>query len=330
MISRARGPARLTADKPWRDVGQAHVESPVGQPPREPLVDGAGAARRGGHVERVVVEPADRAVVHDPPRVAGDHAVADAARLQVREAVRVEAVEELAGVGAAHDQLAERRDVDQAGGLVHGQRLGLRVAVVVGAPPVARPHHRRAELAVAAVDRRALGGLERAARRARPSARRARAAARSSCRPPPGSGPSPAPSAARRAAGTCGPGTGPSWRSCSAWTARSSRSPPRPRGGCPSRSRPRTGRRSTCRCARARDRGRHGHVGRRPAAARAAPWPSASSESSPKPSARAAARPAARAGALRVLERRRRPRPRRRRRPRRGARSSTKQPSSRS
>jgi hypothetical protein len=43
-------------------------------------------------------------------------------------------------------------------------------------------------------------------------------------------------------------------RSCSAWRARSSRSPPRRSGGCPSRSRPRRGRRSTCPrpCARPR------------------------------------------------------------------------------
>ena len=108
------------------DVGQLDVELPVGEPPREPLVDGARAARRGRHVEGVVVEPADRAVVHDPAGVAGDHAVADAPGLEVREAVRVEAVEELAGVGAAHDQLAERGDVDQPGRLVHRQRLGLR------------------------------------------------------------------------------------------------------------------------------------------------------------------------------------------------------------
>ena len=43
-------------------------------------------------------------------------------------------------------------------------RLALGVAVVVGAAPVARPLHVRAQLAVAAVDRRALGRLHRAAR----------------------------------------------------------------------------------------------------------------------------------------------------------------------
>ena len=139
------------------------VVAPVGQPPREPLLDRAGAAGGRGHVEGLVVDPADRAVVDDPPRVGADHAVADPARLEVREPVRVQAVQELAGVGAAHQQLAERRDVDQPGGAVDGQRLALGIAVVVGAAPVAGPLHGGAELAVARMDRRALGGLHRAA-----------------------------------------------------------------------------------------------------------------------------------------------------------------------
>ena len=158
-LARART-GEIDGREPLRDVGEVHAQAPVGQPPGEPLVHGARAARGGGHVEAVVVEPADRAVVHDPAGVAGHHAVADAAGLQVREAVGVEPVEELAGVRPAHDQLAERGHVDQAGGLVHRQRLGARVAVVVGAPPVARPQDVRAQLAVTGVHRRALGGLE--------------------------------------------------------------------------------------------------------------------------------------------------------------------------
>ena len=146
------------------DVGQRDVHAPVGQPPREPLLDGAGAARRRGDVEALVVEPADGAVVHDAPGVGGEHAVADAPGLEVGEAVGVQAVEELARLRAADDELAERRDVDEPGALVDGERLGLRVAVVVGAPPVARPHDAGAELAVAGVDGRALGRVERAPR----------------------------------------------------------------------------------------------------------------------------------------------------------------------
>ena len=144
-----------------RDVRHVDVHLPVGQPPAEPLLHRRRAARRRRDVERLVVEAADRAVVDDAPRVGADDAVADAPRLEVREAVGVQAVEERAGVRAAHEHLAERRDVDQAGRLLDRDRLALRVAVVVGAAPVAGPRDPRAELAVAAVDRRALRGLDR-------------------------------------------------------------------------------------------------------------------------------------------------------------------------
>jgi len=45
---------------------------------------------------------------------------------EVGEAIGVEAVEELAGLWAAHDQLAERGHVDQPGGGVH-RELGANV-----------------------------------------------------------------------------------------------------------------------------------------------------------------------------------------------------------
>ena len=52
------------------DVGDLDVHVPDGVPPPEPLEDAVGA--RGGrrHVELVVGEPCDRAVVHDPAGVA--------------------------------------------------------------------------------------------------------------------------------------------------------------------------------------------------------------------------------------------------------------------
>ncbi len=109
--------------------------------------------------------------------------------------VGIQAVEELARLGAADEQLAERRDVDQSGGVVDGERLALGVAVVVGAPPVARP-----------LDpwRRARGGgrgstsawpARSGAPRARPAAPSTTAAARSSSRPPRAAARSLAPSA---------------------------------------------------------------------------------------------------------------------------------------
>ena len=121
------------------------------------------------------------------PGVARDHAVADAAGLQVGEAVRIQAVEELAGVRSAHDQLAERGHVDQTGGLVDGH---------APRPAGRRSRRRGASRPPTSRWRRARGGVRgstsawparRAGRRARPSARRARAGARSWFRPPPGS-----------------------------------------------------------------------------------------------------------------------------------------------
>ena len=110
----------------------------------------------------LVAEPGDGAVVHDAPGVGLEDAVADAPDLQVGEAVRVEALEERRRVGPAHDQLPESGDVDQADRVVDVLCLGGGIAVRVGAPPGARPHHPRAELLVAVVDGRPLCRLVRA------------------------------------------------------------------------------------------------------------------------------------------------------------------------
>ena len=160
-LARAR-PGQVDRAERLGQIGEVDVHAPVGEPPGEPLLDRAGAARGRRDVEALLVEAADRAVVGDPPGVGGHHAVAHASRREVREAVGVHHVEELARLRAAQQQLAERRDVDHAGGAVNAQRLLLGIAVVVGATPVAGPHHGRAERTVARVDRRALGGLERA------------------------------------------------------------------------------------------------------------------------------------------------------------------------
>ena len=97
------------------------------------------------------------------------------------------------------------------------------------------------------VHRRALGRLVAAAGEQPERRPAATAAAPSSCR----SSPRRLPCFVREvagppAAGRASPGRGPSSRSCTAWRARSSRSPRRARAGCPSSSRPRRGRRSTC------------------------------------------------------------------------------------
>ena len=148
-----------------RHVGELDIHEPHRVPPREPLIDGVGTARGGRHVEGVVVDPGHDAVVHDPAGVAGEHAVAGAADLEVGEAIGVDAIEEGAGVGACDEDLAERRDVDQAERAVHVQCLCTGVgAVGVRPAPRSRPHHRAAHVLVAVMQRRALPGLLRRAR----------------------------------------------------------------------------------------------------------------------------------------------------------------------
>ena len=98
MISRARGPARFTAAY-WpvtsvtatrRGVPASHQRSHCSTASRLPVV-----------VEtknRSAAEPGDRAVVEQDAGVVEHRAVADAPDAQVAEAVRVQPVEERAGV----------------------------------------------------------------------------------------------------------------------------------------------------------------------------------------------------------------------------------------
>ena len=94
MTARARGPATFTAASAPVTSDDLDVHAPDRVPPLEPLEDGVRAGRRRRHVEGLVVEARDRAVVHDPARVRVEDAVADPPRLHVGEAVRVEPLEE--------------------------------------------------------------------------------------------------------------------------------------------------------------------------------------------------------------------------------------------
>ncbi len=104
--------------------------------------------------KRSALEPGDRAVVEDDARVVEHGPVADAALAQVAEAVGVEPVEELAGVGTRDVELAEGAHVDQAGCLVDGPAFGRDIAVVEGPLPVAHVDPRRPERIVSSVNRR--------------------------------------------------------------------------------------------------------------------------------------------------------------------------------
>jgi len=71
------------------DVDDLRVVAPDRVPPLEPLADAVRAGRRRRDVEELVAEPSDRAVVHDPAGVGRQHSVANAACLQIAEAIRV-------------------------------------------------------------------------------------------------------------------------------------------------------------------------------------------------------------------------------------------------
>ncbi len=132
-----------------------HIDPPIrgGQPPAQPAVDGVEAARSGGDQVAVVAEPRDRPVIEDDPGVIGHRAVADPPDAQVAEPVRVEPVEELAGIASAHVEFAQGRDVDQPDALVDSATFGFHIAVVERTLPVAHVHPVRAEGLVAVVQR---------------------------------------------------------------------------------------------------------------------------------------------------------------------------------
>ena len=159
-VARAR-PGEVHGGERTGHVHDLRVVAPHCVPPLEPRGHRVGARRRRRHVEEVVGEPRDRAVVHDPAAVRGEDAVADAPGLHVAEAVRVQALEERDGLRPLDEELAERRDVDDAERLVHRAHLVLgMLAVRVRTLPRAGPLDRRAGLLVAPVDRAAAGRRE--------------------------------------------------------------------------------------------------------------------------------------------------------------------------
>jgi hypothetical protein len=101
---------------------------------------------RDRDVVAAVTEREDGAVVDDDAAFLEEEAVAQPAGLDVRDAHRVEPLEERARVGTGDEELAERPHVDQADTLAHGAVLAHDVAAV-GLDPLPRsgPQLRRAE-----------------------------------------------------------------------------------------------------------------------------------------------------------------------------------------
>ena len=120
------------------DRGELHVEIGPQHLMAElhVLVDARRVGGGGGHEEAVGAEPGGGAVVHDEAVLAQHHAVAGAADGEGGEGVDVEAVEEGAGVGALHVDLAERGDVAEADRGAHRRHLAADGGEPVG---LARP-----------------------------------------------------------------------------------------------------------------------------------------------------------------------------------------------
>ena len=85
----------------------------------------SGAAARRGHDEALAPEPGERAIVDDDAILVQHEAVADAAFLERRHVVRVEAVDEARGVRARHLDLSERRGIEYPDARSHGRRFAL-------------------------------------------------------------------------------------------------------------------------------------------------------------------------------------------------------------
>ena len=134
-------------------VDDEDVEAPGLAPVEHPGLEPLGARRGDGAVERTTLEGADGAVVDDDATLFEHQAVAQLAGLEVGDAHRVDALEELDDVRTGQQELAERADVDDADAMADGLVLGLHVAVREDALPRAGPEGRRAHLQMLLVER---------------------------------------------------------------------------------------------------------------------------------------------------------------------------------
>ncbi|MCI0346362.1 MAG: hypothetical protein L0221_13115 [Chloroflexi bacterium] len=149
------GPSQIHRRELARHVGHIHPPVPRRQPPAEPGIDWLEIARARGDEESRFAETGHRAVVEDDAAVVEHGAIPHPPDSQIAESVRVQPIEELAGVAAANVELAEGADVDQANALADRPALAVDVAVVERPLPVAHVHPDRASIGVAIVEGRA-------------------------------------------------------------------------------------------------------------------------------------------------------------------------------
>ena len=95
------------------------VPAGVDQPPFQPLDNELQIAGSGCQEVAVLGKPGDRAVVEDNSGLVADHRVTDPTDLEVPEAVRVDPVEQLAGVFPLDFDLPQRADIDDTNTLAH-------------------------------------------------------------------------------------------------------------------------------------------------------------------------------------------------------------------
>ena len=103
--------------------------------------------------QEVILATVDDHVVHRPPILVADRAVAGLADVQPSHVAGDEALDGGLGVGAAEDGLAHVRDVEEAGVVAHGVVLGLYALVLHGHLVAGEVHEPGAPSLVLVVER---------------------------------------------------------------------------------------------------------------------------------------------------------------------------------
>ncbi len=101
--------------------------------------DPAQARVCGRPTESIVREPADGAVVDDPPILVAPGRIDDLPRLQTRGAARDHAIDDVHGIGTGDEVLEERRDVEERGAVANRVVLVFVQRFVRARRVVARP-----------------------------------------------------------------------------------------------------------------------------------------------------------------------------------------------
>ncbi len=114
-----------------RDVGDVHVQTPLGIPLEHLLINAIHTAGGGGDVEMLVGKARANAVVDDHALLVGHQRITRTPDRLFEKGEGIQAVEQLGGVGAAYVQAAECRHVDDADLVAHVQRFLLHAGIAL-------------------------------------------------------------------------------------------------------------------------------------------------------------------------------------------------------